>query len=55
MTLAEHNLWRLAELAVKNGNAKEVFDELQSKGTDTQTLMLFTLYEHLIRAGQKVK
>ena len=43
MTASERNLWRMAELAVKNNNVDEVFKDIMEK-CDLKTLQLFMLY-----------
>lgn len=54
MTRAEQGLWRLAELGVKNHEEEENFKALQERGSDIKTLALYSLYEKLIKAGQKI-
>ena len=49
MTQSERNLWRMAELAVKNNQVDEVFKDLMEK-CDLKTLQLFMLYVGLNNA-----
>ena len=52
MTASERNLWRMAELAVKNNNVDEVFKDIMEK-CDLKTLQLFMLYVGLTRSVKK--
>lgn len=52
MTASERNLWRMAELAVKNNNVDEVFKDIMEK-CDLKTLQLFMLYVGLKRSVKK--
>ena len=52
MTASERNLWRIAELAVKNNNVDEVFKDITEK-CDLKTLRLFMLYVGLTRSVKK--
>ena len=49
MTASERNLWRMAELTVKNNNVDEVFKDIMEK-CDLKTLQLFMLYVGLKRS-----
>ena len=49
MTASERNLWRMAELAVKNNNVDEVFKDIMEK-CDLKTMQLFMLYVGLNRS-----
>lgn len=52
MTKSERNLWRMAELAIKNDNVDEVFKDIMEK-CDLKTLQLFMLYVGLNRSVEK--
>ena len=52
MTQSERNLWRMAELAVKNNQVDEVFRNIM-KTCDLKTLQLFMLYVGLKRSVKK--